>query len=224
MNKTAKTICFTSTFWILIGAIIFFVLQKPIESPPPPDPVLSVITQEEREFYKSKIVTVTGGNYMGSGCEMEPGYFLSALHIISNAILDNEPIYVDGVEAKIVMQGHTEDDFIILTTEKNPDMSKAIPPTYEFIEGEDFIVTGNPGEEQHRVQTGKVTNVIVPSEDQKRIKPHARKVFAEYIEKGISGGCVYPKGWVVPVGVATKSDNDLDKKRGEISLARKRIK
>ncbi|HMQ01775.1 MAG TPA: hypothetical protein PKD79_01750 [Candidatus Doudnabacteria bacterium] len=221
-KDTLTTISITSFFWIVV-AIGLYPKIGHFFSTSSPHLQLIELSKEEVEFYKSKIVTVTGGKYIGSGCEIEPGYYLTALHIISHAILDGDPIQVNGVPAQVVIKGRTEEDYAILTTDETPDLAKAITPVYEFSEGEHFIVTGNPGEQVKRVQSGKITNIKVLSYDRQHIKPSARKVFAEYIEKGISGGCVYPKGWVAPVGVATMSENDNEKKRGEISLTRKRI-
>lgn len=187
------------------------------------DPVLAQLDPQVRQYYKSKIVTVTAGRYVGSGCEIEPEYFLTALHVIGNALLDDHPIAVGSKPAKLIFKGTTEEDYAILSTAAKPDLSKANLPYYDFQEGEDFVVTGNPGNQIARVQTGKIASTVVKNETGTALKPNARLIFTDYVEAGISGGCVYPMGWLKPVGVAIKSEGDAEKRKGEISLARKRI-
>jgi hypothetical protein len=212
----SQTFWLTNVFWeavMLVALIMWFSADKsrtPIS-----------LDEATKAQYKAKIVIVKAGNNIGSGCKQEDGYYLTAFHVVLPAWLNKDPITVNGIPAKVLYHSRTERDIAILTTLENPDLSKATTPSYEFKEGEYFVLTGNPGNEIDRVQVGQITNVVRKDRETLSISTQAREIFAEYIREGISGGCVYPMGWEKPVGVSTLAANDKDRKRGSISLASK---
>lgn len=222
---------FTFGLGIFIGVMICLLVMfsllkyKPnwLYSPPVASgPQLQTISEETANFYKSKFVTVRSGKNSGSGCEIKPGVYLTALHVVNNTYWDKVPILVNGTQATILGHSNTENDFAILTTNKNEDKKSAIIPNYDFKIGDNLIIVGSPGNEKALVEPGLIINETVQNEDGS-LKVFSKKISSLYIESGLSGGCVYVPGSSNPVGIVIKKENDVNHKIGEISLASKLI-
>jgi hypothetical protein len=205
----------TSLFWIVIGLIINKFYYSPIIKSER-ELRLREIGEVDRQYYKSKFVSIRGGNSKGSGCEIRPGYFLTALHVIYDAIVADEVIAVNDKKASVVNNSIPE-DYAFLTTNAEVDPKLAKVPHYEFQEGEDIIVVGAPGTEPVMVQAAKIINTTVVDENFE-VKKSFKKIYTVYIEHGISGGCVYPFGGTTPVAIITQKYEGTDYHIGVISV------
>ncbi|QQS23107.1 hypothetical protein IPM19_00875 [bacterium] len=206
--------CTLTFFWIKsFFPEVFYLTQ-------PPKIALADIPEQDIKQYKKKHVEVKAGKYQSSGCEIEPGVFLTAFHGVMGPWLDEEQIYVNETPAKLAWHSKTEQDYAILTTKEKFDAKKYVLDPYEFKIGDDIVIVGSPGSTRALVQPGKIINTDVKNEDG-NYKMGAKKAFTIYIESGISGGCVYPLGSNNAVAVMTKKDNNPEKTIGEISLVSK---
>lgn len=186
----------------------------------PPKIALASIPEQDIKLYKKKYVEVKAGKYQSSGCEIEPGVFLTAFHGVVNPWLDKEQIYVNETPAKLAWHSKTDQDYVILTTKEKFDVKKYALTPYDFKIGDDIVIVGSPGSTTALVQPGKIINTDIKDENG-NYKIGAKKAFTIYIEFGISGGCVYPLGSDKAVAVVTKKDNTPEKTIGEISLVSK---
>lgn len=219
--KVFISVLMTSIFWVIIGLVIYrqhYDEMQKVDS----EVHLKEISQIDRDFYKSKAVNIRAGGSFGSGCEIKPGYYLTALHIIMGPIWDHETISVNDKKATLVESSKVIEDYALLTINAEVDPRLAKLPEYEFTEGEDVIIVGNPGNQDTLVQPGKIINTKV-NDANGYPKKSSKKVFTVYVEHGISGGCVYPYGSKTPVAVFIKKDENRDQHLGEVSVVTKSV-
>ncbi len=208
-------------FCVSVGFTIYKVQPQYFIKISNPKPHLRKLTAEEISFYKSQYVTIKAGRNTGSGCIARPGIVVTAFHVVMPAFLEKRAIYVNDKPAKVLAYTSMETDMVFLTTNDSKDKKLAALPEYDFKIGEDFVTVGSPGEENSLVESGVIINDHIT--DENGMMTTTKKVSSIYIESGLSGGCVYPVGWDIPVAITTKKENDPNHKIGYISLASKII-
>lgn len=199
MKKACYTLLAVSTFAVgVVVGIRFNIQQTKVECKP-----WFPISQEAKRKVLYRYVTITSGKKVGSGCLIKPGYYLTALHVLGEGILNDSPIAVDDMKAQIVAHSSTDDDIAIVSTYAEIDKKDAELETYNaFEDNQDIIIVGNPGTIGPFVQPAKILRDVYDEQRQK--KPGAKMISAQYIEAGISGGCVYSADGNTLLGIVTK--------------------
>lgn len=141
-----------------------------------------------KERIKANSVIVTTNSGYGSGCAVNPDVYLTSLHVVQNAILNNEEIKVGEKPAKVIYHSHTDEDYAFLST--NPAVTKInFVPNDTVYEGQLVIIYGNPGYFPDYYQQGRIEQV---KRDKKgEVKPSSVIIATQYMELGGSGSCVY---------------------------------
>ncbi len=203
MEVGMKKVCYilliasTFTFGIFIG--IGFDIQTSKTECKPWFP----ISMEAKRKVLYRYVTIGSGNKVGSGCMIKPGYYLTALHVLSEGILNDSPISVDNKKAQLVAHSSTDEDIAIVSTYAQIDKKDAELEDYnDFEDNQDIIIVGSPGSVGPFVQPAKILRDVYDEQRQK--KPGAKMISAQYIEAGISGGCVYSADGNNLLGIVTK--------------------
>lgn len=182
------------------------------------------ISAEVKKKINTSIVRVTAGQNAGSGCEIEADseIYLTSLHIIAAALLDEDEIYINNRSAKLITKSRTNDDFAVLTT--LPSIPKNI--SFESLDylppGQNIIIAGHPASLEYFIQPGKTMDAA--KDASKNSIPGLQNFSAQLTEVGISGGCVYLEDGTGPVGVAIKRNNDGTYTTGIMTLVRKKTK
>lgn len=224
MKKSLLSITFTTVFWGIAVFVVltFFPNWLPWSSP---DMNFQEISEAESQEYKSKYVTVKAGALLGSGCKTNsPGVYLTALHVIAPAIINDERITVEDEEVFVIAKsklGEKEPDFALLSKDRKAEFKL---PEYQFKLWENIVIVGSPGDQVAMVQPARITNVVVNSENGE-LRTSAKDVYMIYAKEGISGGCVYPQGSQNPVAVYTSlyDHNSPQPRLGTITMASKQV-
>lgn len=155
---------------------------------------------QDKLIAKHADVTIKG--FSGSGCEIKPGYYLTSLHVITNAILDGTVISVNGQKAEVAWKSSTDEDYAVLTTWAEYDKGKPeFTPSDNFGDNTNIILVGNPGDQEKLVQPAKIIRSAVDND--KKTKDYAKIISAQYVDFGLSGGCAYSQDGETLLGVLT---------------------
>lgn len=163
-------------------------------------------TERNPKKLLDKYVTITASGSQGSGCLIKPGYYLTALHILGEHPEDLPVIAVNNVRARIVsdLSKNRDLDLVVLSTFAEIDKRETQLDSYnKFEDNQDIILVGSPGDLIGLVQPGKIVGDVFDTTIQK-VKVDSKMISAQYIESGISGGCVYSSDGLELLGVVTK--------------------
>ena len=170
----------------------------------------------------AQYVSIDTDGYTGSGCQIKPGFYLTSLHVIANAILDESLISVNDQKAQVVWKSKTDEDYVILTTWAEFDKRKLdFPPFNNFADNINIILVGSPGDQQKLVQPGKILRSA--QDDNKKIKEYAKVISAQYVDYGLSGGCVYSEDGETLLGVLTSKYQSPGSTIGEVTIVNRPI-
>lgn len=179
------------------------------------------IPEPVKQKIRPSVAKVTAGRNNGSGCEVEPGsgIYLTSLHIIAAAILDDESISVNGKPAKVIERSKTKDDFAVVTTNQTVPKYFGFEPQEWLADGQNIIIAGNPANLENFIQPGKTMDAA--KDENRNPIPGAQNFSAQLTEVGISGGCVFLEDGTGPVGVITKKYNIEGSSMGIMTLVKK---
>jgi hypothetical protein len=179
------------------------------------------IPKEVEKQLAERHVTISSGKLQGSGCRIKNGYYLTALHVLSEGIINKSPIAVGDLKATLVSHTTTDKDLAIVSTFAEIDENEAQLEIFnEFENNQDIIIVGSPGGIKAFVQPAKIIRDAV--DDENNVKLDSKIISAQYIEGGISGGCVYSADGNKLLGIVTKKYGSTSA-IGEASFASKRI-
>ncbi len=175
------------------------------------------ISKQISDKLKSQYVEVGTKDSSGSGCQIKPGFYITALHVVSSAILDEETISVNNQKAQVVWKSKTEEDYVILTTYAEFDKKRVELPNFNnFGDNTNIIIVGSPGDQQKLVQPGKIIRSVL-GEDNKS-KQYAKIISAQYVDFGLSGGCVYSEDGENLLGILTNQYSNPGSTIGQITI------
>lgn len=182
------------------------------------------IPPEVKTKTRNRSVTVTTGGSHCSGCLIRKGYILTALHCLGN-LESNPVIAVNGVRARLISDPITnqELDLAVLSTFAEVDKQHAELDNYNsFSDNQDIIIVGSPGDFQTLVQPGKILSDAV-DETTKLVLTDKKIISAQYVDSGISGGCIYSRDGDTLLGIVTKK-YDASSSLGQATFVSKPIK
>jgi hypothetical protein len=197
---TLGVIASVGTRYVLYGQIDPMVAEKVACKPWFDIPI------ETQQQLVSKHVTVRSGKSQGSGCLIKPGYYLTAQHILDSDSSNNPIIAVNEIRAKLISDPETNRklDLAVLSTFAEIDKKETELESYNnFADNQDIIIVGAPGEMRPFAQPAKIIGDVL-EDDSYSIKVDSKMISSQYIESGISGGCVYSADGQTLLGVVTK--------------------
>ncbi len=180
------------------------------------------IPKDVEEKLLAKHVAIKSGNLVGSGCKIQPGYYLTAYHNLYQHKLIDADISVDNQKAQLVAHSDLEADVAIVSTFAEYSINDIKLEDYTNLDiYKDVILVGSPGALGVIVQPATIWyDAVFEGTAQK--KPGAKVITAQYIKKGISGACVYSRDGEKLISIVTKMyDSDSI---GEISSISRNFK
>ncbi len=165
----------------------------------------------------SKFADIRTKKHYSSGCQISPGFFLTSLHGVTDAILDNSTISINGQKAQEVWRSPTDEDYIILTTWSEFEKGKLKFPRFNnFQDKTNVIAVGSPGDQRKIVQPAKIMNDVFDEND--KVKDYSKIISMQYLDFGLSGGCVYSEDGETVLGVITGMHQNPGSTIGEITI------
>lgn len=181
------------------------------------------ISKDVQNKVMDKSVYIRSGKNAGSGCKIKPGYYLTALHVLVDSFLGDSPIAVDNMKATVVAHSDPDRDIAIVSTFAEFSKEDALLGEYnEFEDDQDIIIVGGSGPIDPFAQPGKILRDAINDDLAHTKKQGAKIISGQYIDHGISGGCVYSADGEKLLGIVTKKYESSS--IGEVSQVSKSIK
>lgn len=144
---------------------------------------------------ESKLVIDGHGAY-GSGCEITPGFVVTARHMVADVVLDRNigiatKISWDGKNARVYSYSSANADYAVITTTPTGTVFPIEAVSFSKIplqEGQILHTFSNPGDIPKLYQKLEIMK-IKPGSD--ATTPTTITFKTDYTQIGMSGGCVY---------------------------------